>query len=155
MQRGPTGTGLTAQVTSRTGESSSMIRRIFIACSIVVSLILGLYVAAELYWQVKYIDETITSGEKWGVRIGDTPAESIARLQKELSLLEAHVLLERHTPPRHVGLGPISMVTADQLSNVDSLTVFLEDEALSFLSLEFRQGRLVSAYRKQRAFELP
>lgn len=132
-----------------------MARKMLIFVSILATAVILAFVAMEIFWSNKYIDETISSGERWGIRINSSVEETLRSLQLELADQGAKVVRTPGRSSKQESLGPLSEVAPVDLNGVEKLSIFWDGEAVSDLVLEFDDGLLVQAHMKQQAFELP
>ena len=109
-----------------------------------------------LVWNINYIDETITAGEKHGFVVGESMQQVFGRIkidEKESGYMAVQV---------GDSLKDFRIISTDelQLSSIAGYTswrVMLDStsEFLNTIRLEFNGGKLVSIRRHKKLFELP
>jgi hypothetical protein len=126
------------------------------ALVVVSSAVAMLFVVLFGYWSWYHVDESITKGERWGVRIGESVDETIVRIKNDRRAREGEVVAYGEATTGGRPLGPVQGVSAHDLRGIQRIVVVWTDgEGVADLSLEFAGGRLTSAHMKNRAFELP
>ena len=119
-------------------------------------IILAFIAIPVLVWNINYIDETITGGEKYGFVIDESMQQVFKRLKTDAE--------EASYKAVQVGDGPkdfkIIRIDELQLSGIEGYKSWLVmlDSASEFLNtirLEFNGVRLVSISRHKKLFELP
>lgn len=119
-------------------------------------IILAFIAIPVLVWNINYIDETITGGEKYGFVVDESMQQVFKRIKTDAE--------EASYKAVQVGDGPkdfkIIRIDELQLSGIEGYKSWLVmlDSASEFLNtirLEFNGVRLVSISRHKKLFELP
>ena len=119
-------------------------------------IILAFIAIPILVWNINYIDETITGGEKYGFVVDESMQQVFKRIKTDAE--------EASYKAVQVGDGPkdfkIIRIDELQLSGIEGYKSWLVmlDSASEFLNtirLEFNGVRLVSIRRHKKLFELP
>lgn len=132
-----------------------MRRKLLITLGASVASALGLFLALAVYWSSSHVDESITTGERWGVRIGDSPENSLRRLQEHYGDWNASVLVNRNSGAGVESLGRLSELDPGRTTGVKRLVVLRKVGGPASLELTFVDGALTSARMRQDAFEFP
>lgn len=119
-------------------------------------IILVFVVIPLLVWNINYIDETITDGEKHGFVVGESMQQVFERIKTDAK--------EASYKAVQVGDSPkdfrIIRIDELQLSSIEDYTSWLVmlDSASEFLNtirLDFNGDKLASIRRHKKLFELP
>ena len=119
-------------------------------------VILVFVVMPLLIWNINYIDETITDGERHGFVVGESMQQVFGRIKTDAK--------EGGYKAVQVGDSPkgfrIMRIDELQLSSIEGYTSWLvmldsTSEFLNTVRLEFNGGKLVSIRRHKKLFELP
>jgi len=119
-------------------------------------IILAFVFIPLLVWNVNYIDETITDGEKHGFVVGESRRQVFERIKtdaKEASYKAVQV----GDSPKDFRIIPIDELRFSSIESYNSWLVMLDSasEFLNTIRLDFNRGKLSSIRRHKKLFELP
>jgi len=128
---------------------------------IVIVVLLAPVVMAAVLWGylwITYIDDTVTSGNKYGLFIGATKQKSfsdISNIQKEYPNLKIYIYSGKYVGDRST-LSP-TQENYKKLEKCDRWELLLDGEGEFFnvIRMEFKHGDLVEIYRHRQYFEFP
>ena len=119
-------------------------------------IILAFIAIPILVWNIYYIDEAITDGEKHGFLVGESMQQVFGRIKIDAK--------EAGYSAVQVGDNPkdfrIIRINELQLSSIDDYSSWLvmlgsASEFLNTIRLDFNGGKLASIRRHKKLFELP
>lgn len=121
----------------------------------VLAVISGVALYIFFLW-ASYLDVTVTTGEAYGFRIGETKVEAYGRAREVFKDRPAYI----RSPIRGELIGPLQEFnfTTDRFSEISShdlWKVYFDKNARSLVWLKFSDGVLVEIYRHRKYFEVP
>lgn len=131
--------------------------------SVVLKFILVVVVLAVLYvggwffyWWITYIDKTVTKGEAYGFKIGQTKEEVYAAARDVFAGKSVYILY----PLDHQDHGPhkeIKFLDSEYnlIADRDSWEIYYNQTYFNTLWLSFENDSLIEIYRHRKNFELP
>jgi hypothetical protein len=119
-------------------------------------IILVFVVIPLLVWNINYIDETITDGEKHGFVVGESMQQVFERIKtdaKEASYKAVQV----GDSPKDFRIIRIDELQLSSIEDYSSWLVMLDSasEFLNTIRLDFNGDKLASIRRHKKLFELP
>jgi hypothetical protein len=119
-------------------------------------IILVFVVIPLLVWNINYIDETITDGEKHGFVVGESMQQVFERIKtdaKEASYKAVQV----GDSPKDFRIIRIDELQLSSIEDYSSWLVMLDSasEFLDTIRLDFNGDKLASIRRHKKLFELP
>jgi hypothetical protein len=119
-------------------------------------IILVFVVIPLLVWNINYIDETITDGEKHGFVVGESMQQVFERIKtdaKEASYKAVQV----GDSPKDYRIIRIDELQLSSIEDYSSWLVMLDSasEFLNTIRLDFNGDKLASIRRHKKLFELP
>ena len=119
-------------------------------------IILVFVVIPLLVWNINYIDETITDGEKHGFVVGESMQQVFERIKtdaKEASYKAVQV----GDSPKDFRIIRIDELQFSSIENFNSWLVMIDSTSkfLNTLRLDFNRGKLSRIRRHKKLFELP
>ena len=126
-----------------------------ISCVVVIIAICALLCHIVYLWAT-YIDEAITSGEGYGLKIGDTKEQvyhKAGELFKDKKVYFLHPIDERRYGP-HKELG-FSSDEYEMIKDRDLWEFYFTEDYFDSITFTFRDDHLIRIYRHRKKFELP
>lgn len=117
-------------------------------------IVLGLLVAAEFRWSANYVEDEVTSGEAWGVVVGDSAAETLRKLQAKESASQSRLVIYRSVDPKSELIDPLLDARPDQLEGANRISVLDGQADVSELTIELENGVVARVHMRRRGFDL-
>ncbi len=122
-----------------------------------VLLVGVLYFAARgAYYVLTYVDESITTGEAYGLRIGDTKESTFERLGRQF---EDETVWIASPSDRYSVVADrdvkFSLEEFNAIESQDHWQFYLNRSMLDSIRLAFTNDKLAEIYRHRQRFELP
>jgi hypothetical protein len=119
-------------------------------------IILVFVVIPLLVWNINYIDETITDGEKHGFVVGESMQQVFERIKTDAKEASYKAVQVGDSPKdfRIIGIDELQLSSIEDYS---SWLVMLDSasEFLNTIRLDFNGDKLASIRRHKKLFELP
>ena len=127
--------------------------KLFIAVSLII---LVFVVIPLLVWNINYIDETITDGEKHGFVVGESMQQVFERIKADARKANYNAV-QVGDSPKDFKIIRVDKLQFSSIENYSSWLVMLDSasEFLNTIRLDFNRGRLSSIRRHKKLFELP
>jgi len=127
--------------------------KLFIAVSLII---LVFVVIPLLVWNINYIDETITDGEKHGFVVGESMQQVFERIKADARKAN-YKAVQVGDSPKDFKIIRVDKLQFSSIENYSSWLVMLDSasEFLNTIRLDFNRGRLSSIRRHKKLFELP
>lgn len=109
-----------------------------------------------IIWQITYIDEVVSTGEKYGFLIGENKQEVFSRIYKH-GPHENWVAVQVGTTPKDFQVIQLEKMKLKELIEHETWIIFYELNSLTInsLKLKFHDNKLYSMHRHKQLFEFP
>ena len=127
--------------------------KLFLTASLTI---LAFVVIPLLVWNINYIDETITNGEKHGFVVGESMRQVFERIKTDAAEA-SYKAVQVGDSPRDFRIIRIDELQFSSIESYNSWLVMLDSasEFLNTIGLDFNGGKLASIHRHKKLFELP
>ena len=107
-------------------------------------------------WQLTYIDEIVSAGEKYGFMIGENKLEVFSRIKLRNSR-EGWVAIQVGTTPKEFNVIQLEYIKFNEISRYNSWVILYDSDnlLLNSLKLRFENNKLYSMHRHKQLFEFP
>jgi hypothetical protein len=119
-------------------------------------IILAFVVIPLLVWNINYIDETITDGEKHGFVVGESMQQVFGRIKTDAKVA-GYKAVQVGDSPKDFRIIRINELQFSSIENYNSWLVMIDSASkfLNTLRLDFNSGKLSRIRRHKKLFEFP
>lgn len=129
-------------------------RKVGISILAILALTTAVWCAIEFQWASEYVEETILEGEGWGVIVGESAAQTVARLRAQPDFVSARIVVDRIGPPAKELFETAESMAPEALNDVQRIAVLDGKSDVSILMIEFKNDRVVRIHMRRRAYDL-
>ena len=119
-------------------------------------IILPFVVIPLLVWNINYIDETITDGEKHGFVVGESMQQVFGRIKTDAKVA-GYRAVQVGDSPKDFRIIRVDELQFSSIESYNSWLVMIDsaNKFLNTLRLDFNRGKLSRIRRHKKLFELP
>ena len=119
-------------------------------------VILVFVVMPLLVWNINYIDETITDGERHGFVVGESMQQVFGRIKTDAKVV-GYKAVQVGDSPKDFRIIRIDELHFSSIEDYSSWLVMIDSTSkfLNTLRLDFNRGKLSRIRRHKKLFELP
>lgn len=119
-------------------------------------IILALVVMPLLVWNINYIDETITDGERYGFVVDESMQQVFKKIKTDAEEA-SYKAVQVGDGPKDFRIIRIDELQFSSIEEYNSWLVMLDSasEFLNTIRLDFSGGKLATIRRHKKLFELP
>lgn len=123
---------------------------------LIILLIIAIAIIFVIYWNITYIDNTVTQGQVYGFKIGDSKEITYQKARKIYAGKVAYILypLDSNSFGPHYKFN-FSDNDYQLIADRNQWEFLFNEKHQDFIKLSFENKSLISIYRHRQQFELP